>query len=208
MELCLSFQGMHSWDYGKCYNMRNPMMRIVLLGENYCGKTSLLDRYIHNRFIRYGATTVENFSVKKIDVEGCDVKLCIFDTAGTRRHDFISMAYCRDAQAAVVCMDLTNNFMFDRAKFFINEVHKNEKHCRLYLCITKRDLVDHHEKNTDLCQVDYDTVMDYAGDIRVEVFETSSKTSENVHEMFFKIAQDYLRESKNSISSADAEKAF
>ncbi len=104
----------------------------------------------------------------------------------------LSLFY-RGAQAAVVCFDLTDHSSFDQAKFWVTDVQTNLRHCHIYLCGTKKDLVDHLEKNKDLPQVDYHMVMDYAEEVRVKVFETSSKTSENIQELFFKIAEDYVR---------------
>ena len=176
--------------------MSNHSIKIVILGPQNCGKACLLDKNIHNRLLRDVGSVGVAFSGKEIDVEGHTLTLGIYDTAGHEKYDSFTRLYCRGAHAAIVCIDLTDHSSFDRAKFWVNEMQTNEKHCRLYLCMTGKEQVDQHEKNKDLCQVDYDSVMDYGEDIRVEVFKTSSKTPENTRELFFKIAEDYVRESK------------
>lgn len=56
------------------------------------------------------------------------------------------------------------------------------QNCRIYLCGTKRDLI---QKNKNLRAVDYYDVTDYADEIHAEVFETSSKTGEGVCKLTF-----------------------
>ena len=177
-------------------------MKIVLLGKEFGGKTSLAERYIHDRFlgtVPYQATIGAAFGAKKIDAEGRTLTLGIWDTAGSERYESMSRIYYRGAKAAVVCFDLTDRSSFDRAKYWVNELRKNEEHCRLYLCGTKKDLVEGENKH--MRQVDYHMVTDYADEIQAEVFETSSKTSENIRELFFKIAVDYAKDPRNTESS-------
>lgn len=47
--------------------------------------------------------------------------------------------------------------------------------CQIYLCGTKKDLLDLKPRGID----HYDTV-DYADSIQAKIFETSSRTGENV----------------------------
>ncbi len=179
--------------------MSRPDIKIVLLGGLDCGKTCLVERYIRDRFgtpqkLTLGAA----FETKKIDVAGRTLILGIWDTAGQERFQSMTKLFYRHAQAAIVCYDVTDRSSFQRAKFWVNEMQANEKLCRLYLCGTKKDLVD--GENKYLRQVCHHVVADYADEIRAEVFETSSKTSENIQELFLKIAEDYVKEPVNSRS--------
>lgn len=173
-------------------------LKIVLLGKEYGGKTSLVERYLHDRFlghVPYQSTIGAAFGGKKIEVNGKTLTLGIWDTAGSERYESMSRIYYRGAKAAIVCYDLTDITSFQRAKFWVQELKKNEESCKIYLCGTKKDIVD-EEKNRR--QVDYHTTTDYADEIDALVFETSSKTGENIRELFFKIASDFLANSNNT----------
>lgn len=168
--------------------------KVVLLGKEYSGKTSLVERYLHHRFnenVPYQNTIGAAFGAKKIAVGNKCVTLGIWDTAGSERYEAMSRIYYRGAKAAVLCYDLTDRSSFERAKFWVNELKTYEDNCSIYLCGTKYDIVQSDKKQR---QVDYHTTTDYADEINAKVFETSSKTGHNVEELFFQLAQDYSRE--------------
>ncbi|XP_001639640.2 ras-related protein Rab-24 isoform X2 [Nematostella vectensis] len=169
-------------------------VKVVLLGKEYSGKTSLVERYLHHRFndnCPYQNTIGAAFGANKVTVGNKCVTLGIWDTAGSERYEVMSRIYYRGAKGAVVCYDLTDRTSFDRAKFWVNELKTYESNCKIYLCGTKCDIVQHDKK---LRKVDYHMTTDYADEIGGKVFETSSKTGHNVDEVFYEIAQDYTKE--------------
>lgn len=178
--------------------------KVVLLGKEYSGKTSLVERYLHHRFndnVPYQNTIGAAFGAKKVTVANKCVTLGIWDTAGSERYEAMSRIYYRGAKAAVLCYDLTDKSSFERAKYWVNELKTYEDGCRIYLCGTKYDMVQNDKK---LRQVDYHSVTDYAEEINAKVFETSSKTGHNVEELFFELAQDYSRE-ESAVEEGEAQ---
>ncbi|XP_069507602.1 ras-related protein Rab-24 [Ambystoma mexicanum] len=165
--------------------------KVVMLGKECVGKTSLVERYVHHRFLMgpYQNTIGAAFVAKSVSVDGKVITLGIWDTAGSERYEAMSRIYYRGARAAVVCYDLTDSSSFQRVKFWVNELNSCEEHCRIYLCGTKSDLV---ESDKGRRQVDFHDVQDFAEEIKAEVFETSSKTGQSVDELFQKIAEDYV----------------
>ncbi|XP_074958608.1 ras-related protein Rab-24 isoform X2 [Phalacrocorax aristotelis] len=143
--------------------------KVVLLGQEGVGKSSLVERCAHRRF-RPGP--YQN------------------DTAGSERYEAMSRIYYRGARAAVVCYDLTDSSSFQRAKFWVNELQNCEEGCRIYLCGTKSDLLEEDRRKR---AVDFHDVQDYADEIKAELFETSSKTGQSVDELFQKVAEDYVQ---------------
>uniref|UniRef100_A0A803YJU2 Ras-related protein Rab-24 n=2 Tax=Phasianidae TaxID=9005 RepID=A0A803YJU2_MELGA len=129
------------------------------------------------------------FVAKVLSVGEQTVTLGIWDTAGSERYEAMSRIYYRGARAAVVCYDLTNSSSFQRAKFWVNELQNCEEGCRIYLCGTKSDLLEEDRRKRD---VDFHDVQDYADEVKAELFETSSKTGQNVDELFQKVAEDYV----------------
>ncbi|XP_055498896.1 ras-related protein Rab-24 [Leucoraja erinacea] len=166
-------------------------VKVVMLGKEFVGKTSLVERYVHNRFLNgpYQNTIGAAFVAKLIHVGEKAITLGIWDTAGSERYEAMSRIYYRGARAAVVCFDLTDSNSYARARFWVNEVQNCEEHCKVYLCGTKSDLV---QNDRSVRAVDYHDVQDYSEEIKAKLFETSSKTGQNVDELFQKVAEDYV----------------
>ncbi|KAH1166571.1 ras-related protein Rab-24 [Mauremys mutica] len=166
--------------------------KVVMLGKEYVGKTSLVERYVHNRFLvgPYQNTIGAAFVAKVMSVGGRTVTLGIWDTAGSERYEAMSRIYYRGARAAIVCYDLTDSSSFQRAKLWVTELQNFEENCRIYLCGTKSDLLEEDRKKRG---IDFHDVQDYADEIKAELFETSSKTGQSVDELFQKVAEDYVQ---------------
>uniref|UniRef100_A0A0B6ZXI9 Ras-related protein Rab-24 n=1 Tax=Arion vulgaris TaxID=1028688 RepID=A0A0B6ZXI9_9EUPU len=168
-------------------------IKVVLLGKAYAGKTSLVERYIHDRFlgdtVPYQNTIGAAFGAKTVTVNNKNVIIGIWDTAGSERYEAMSRIYYRGAKGAVICYDLTDKYSFDRARYWIGELQKYEENCKIYLCGTKYDLI---QEDAQLRQIDEKEIKALALDIRGEFFETSSKTGKDINKIFTKIASDYL----------------
>lgn len=178
-------------------------MKVVLLGKEYGGKTSLVERYVYQRFSGcsiYQNTIGAAYVAKPVEINNQQIILGIWDTAGSERYEAMSKMYYRDAKAAIICYDLTDGSSFDRAKFWVNELKKHEESCKIYLCGTKKDLI---RENRNARSVDYHTTTDYADEINSKLFETSSKTGEGVQELFLDIATEFskYKESNKEIDS-------
>lgn len=169
--------------------------KVVMLGKESVGKTSLVERYVHHRFLQgpYQNTIGAAFVAKSMNVGGRNVTLGIWDTAGSERYEAMSRIYYRGARAAIVCYDITDPSSFERVKFWVNELQNFEEHCQIYICGTKIDLIE-NDKNRR--QVDFHDVQDYADEIKAQLCETSSKTGHSVDELFQKVAEDFVNYSK------------
>ncbi|TWW75293.1 Ras-related protein [Takifugu flavidus] len=147
--------------------------KVVMLGKESVGKTSLVERYVHHRFLvgPYQNTIGAAFVAKPIQLGEKVVTLGIWDTAGSERYEAMSRIYYRGARAAIVCYDLTDSSSFQRARFWVKELQNCEEQCKIYLCGTKNDLIT---ADRSLRQIDYHDAQDFAED-----------------ELFHKVAEDY-----------------
>lgn len=60
--------------------------------------------------------------------DGTQVKLHIWDTGGSERFRSMVSLYYRDAAAAIICYDLTDEKSFNSVHFWINEmINNNDK---------------------------------------------------------------------------------
>ncbi|ROT65027.1 putative ras-related protein Rab-24-like, partial [Penaeus vannamei] len=59
-------------------------LKVVMLGQAACGKTSLVERFIYNRFNNnYQATIGAAFGARRMNVQGRVICVGLWDTAGS-----------------------------------------------------------------------------------------------------------------------------
>ncbi|XP_061194865.1 ras-related protein Rab-24-like isoform X2 [Saccostrea echinata] len=166
-------------------------LKVVIIGATNAGKTCLVRRYIHNTFVDNTSQTIgAAFVSKKIQALGKRVTLNIWDTAGSERYQSMTKMYYRGARAAILCYDLTDKSSFDKIRYWVGELQENEQFCRMYICGTKKDLIDNDPKTR---AVSADEAQVIAQDLQTDFFETSSLTGENVEAVFQRIGEDYIR---------------
>ena len=84
--------------------------KVVLLRDKGVGKTCLVLRFIEGHFnVRQQSTIGAFFLTKRIATqEGHSAKIQIWDTAGQERFRAMAPMYYRNAAAAIVCFDITD----------------------------------------------------------------------------------------------------
>jgi len=103
----------------------SPLKRtkIVLLGDQSVGKTSLITRFMYDTFDNtYQATIGIDFLSKTMYLEDRTVRLQLWDTAGQERFRSLIPSYIRDSSVAIVVFDITNRASFLSTSKWIDEV--------------------------------------------------------------------------------------
>eukprot|EP01103_Thecamoeba_quadrilineata_P020014 TRINITY_DN8386_c0_g1_i1.p1 TRINITY_DN8386_c0_g1~~TRINITY_DN8386_c0_g1_i1.p1 ORF type:complete len:209 (-),score=16.16 TRINITY_DN8386_c0_g1_i1:102-728(-) len=169
--------------------------KVVMLGSQSVGKTSLVQRFLTGKFTDDVVATVgAAFGAKKVMVKaGGSARIGIWDTAGSERYESMTRIYYRNAKAAIICFDLTNEATFTKVRYWVDELLANEKNCFLYVVGTKEDLV---KENPGSRAVDVTTIKNFVSNISAQYYETSAKSNLNVDDLFEKITDDYIQRSK------------
>ena len=86
------------------------MIKILVIGNSYSGKTSIVNRFVQNKYDpNYKATIACNFSMKIIRVEETEMRLQLWDLVGQDRHvSGVNKLFCRGALGALVVCDISN----------------------------------------------------------------------------------------------------
>ncbi|KAK9474647.1 rab family GTPase, partial [Dipodascopsis tothii] len=165
------------------------------------GKTSLVVRYVHDKFHRATTSTVgASFLAKKITVDDVQVRLQIWDTAGQERFRSMAPMYYRSATCGILCYDVTNRASFDAVHSWLVELQTNlDEAIIIHLVGTKLDLV---RDDPDRRQVPFADCLRYAeahlagpaGWTPADVcHEVCAKDDDGVTELFETITRDILR---------------
>ena len=118
--------------------------KFILVGDTGVGKTSLIGRFIENRFDPNHEFTVGvEFAAKTVLLNGKPIKLQIWDTAGQEEFRAITRSYYRSSAAALVVFDVARRETFRNASRWVEDVRSNSnRDVILVLVGNKCDLVN------------------------------------------------------------------
>merc|ERR1711981_1309225 len=170
--------------------------KLVLLGEQASGKSSLVLRFVKGHFVEYQESTIgAAFLTQTVCLNDTTVKFEIWDTAGQERYHSLAPMYYRGAQAAIVVYDITNADTFARAKSWVRELQKQARaDIVIALAGNKSDLGSRRT-------VEYEEANAYAEENGLLFLETSAKNANNVNEIFLAIARRLPRDSETPAGS-------
>ncbi|XP_008850939.1 ras-related protein Rab-6A isoform X1 [Nannospalax galili] len=174
----------------------NPLrkFKLVFLGEQSVGKTSLITRFMYDSFDNtYQATIGIDFLSKTMYLEDRTVRLQLWDTAGQERFRSLIPSYIRDSTVAVVVYDITNVNSFQQTTKWIDDVRTERGSDVIIMLVgNKTDLADKRYGNkTDLAdkrQVSIEEGERKAKELNVMFIETSAKAGYNVKQLFRRVA--------------------
>jgi len=157
--------------------------KLVFLGEQSVGKTSLITRFMYDSFdSTYQATIGIDFLSKTMYLEDRTVRLQIWDTAGQERFRSLIPSYIRDSSAAVVVYDISSTNSFAQVDRWIEDVRSERgKEVIIILVGNKTDL-------TDKRRVSMEQGERRAKELGVLFIESSAKTGHNVKQLFRRVA--------------------
>lgn len=132
--------------------MAEFLMKALVTGDNCCGKTSFIKRYVHNVFsTAYKATIGVDFALKELSwKESTTVRLQFWDIAGQDRFTNVIRNYYKEATGAFVAFDSTRPNTFAQVLSWKEDINRK---CHLWdgspipviLIMTKCDLPKHPE---------------------------------------------------------------
>ena len=144
-------------------------VKLLLLGDSTVGKTSILVKYINDKFDEGAIATVGvDYMDKIINYKNLKIKLQIWDTSGEEKFRAITRNFYRNADGIFIVFDLTKKPTFDHVKIWISEAHDHNDTIKLVLIGNKLDLKNEIEVSNELAS-------SYAKRNNLKYFETSAK---------------------------------
>ncbi|KAL6076940.1 Ras-related protein Rab-21 [Balamuthia mandrillaris] len=172
--------------------------KVVLLGEGSVGKTSLVTRYVQNKFNEKHVTTIQaSFLSKRLNIDGERINLAIWDTAGQERFHALGPIYYRESNGALLVYDITDNNSFIKVKNWVKELRSQlGKSVTLAIVGNKVDL----EKQSRA--VNEEEALEYAKSVGAEHYYTSAKLNKGIDELFLDLSRRMLAAAKAASSSS------
>ena len=169
--------------------MEDTEIKVVLVGESNVGKTCIVRQVTAGVFDDIPTPTLgAGYAAKDIQVDGSEVRLQIWDTAGTEKYKGMAPMFYRDAKAALVCFSITSSESFEKVDYWVQSLRGNLGDTfSLFLVGNKIDLMNSREVQNEQAQ-------EFARDIGAVMYvEVSAKTGQGIEQLFTFVAREVVR---------------
>ena len=168
--------------------MDEYVIKILTLGDSGVGKTSIIQKFINDKFNQSMLSTIGvDFQSKVIIIDNIKVKLKIWDTTGQERFKTLTSQYYNGADGALLIFDITSKMTFDRISFWMNELNEKKKLNELGLLLIGNK-IDLNDKRT----VDKEEAEIFARENNINYYETSASKNININNVINDIAKQCL----------------
>ncbi|EDR25400.1 small GTPase RAB, putative [Entamoeba dispar SAW760] len=154
-------------------------VKIVVIGDQSVGKTCISGRLVDGSFKPDEKSTIgASFVTTYLPIDGNNVKIVIWDTAGQEKYRSMVGMYYRGATVALICYDITSRSSFESLEGWYTDLMKvASSDISVAIVGNKTDLESTRVVQTTEGQ-------SFADQHSALFFEVSAKTGQNVTELF------------------------
>ena len=166
-----------------------PKFKMIFLGDQGTGKSSILNRFVNDKFDpNYQATIGLDFNSKNVKIDNQDVRLLLYDTAGQEKFRSLITMYTRDAQIIILVYDVTRKESFTHLTDWINGLTNVKKEDVIFVLVPNKIDLDSREVTKEEGEK-------YAADNNIPIFEeVSAKTGDGFSSLFYnKLFQEIVK---------------
>ena len=165
--------------------------KVCIFGDAGVGKTSLVQRFITNRFDRDTKITIgTDISTKDLEIENHKVKLQVWDLGGASRFKRFMPIFAQGSSGGIFMYDITRKSSFTHLEEWVSIFKKNssQKEGSIpILCVGgKKDLLEQRKISYPDAKC-----LDPSCNI-YDLIECSAKTGENIEKIFESITLEML----------------
>jgi small GTP-binding protein len=172
--------------------------RAVLVGDSSVGKTSILNRFVNNRFNPSEPNTVgalyESYTSSRL---GHEVEVQIWDTAGTEQYRSLTPVYFRQAAGAIIVYDITSRSSFASLETWLSMFRGFcQENAAVMIVANKLDL-------DEFRRVEPTEGREWAQKNNCRFAETSAQTGEGVTDLFNDLVDALVEQSTGAMDAMD-----
>ena len=163
--------------------LNNALFKVIVTGEGGVGKTCLVQRYTTGTFYHTRTTIGVGFATAKVNLNGKDIRLQVWDFGGEERFRRLLPSFCKGASGALVLFDLTRFSTFLHLDEWVSLIRDNTNSIPLVLVGSKADL-------ENMRAVTREQVGELMRKYDIEhYYEVSSKDGINIEVVFIQMAR-------------------
>ena len=175
--------------------------KVVLLGDPNVGKSSIAQRFCKNVFSNQHIATIGGaYLQQKVLLEnGESMKLHIWDTGGQERFRAMANLYYKEAAAAILTYDITNEETLTNLNYWIDELRNKADTPNILLCLAgnKSDVSNFDRMFTD---EDPNSGIVYSKKRKTKIRKkTKKKETEKYKEQEFNVFENFTYNNGNEL---------
>ena len=157
--------------------LNNNNYKLLLLGNNNVGKSSILSQFADNYFDEKELSTVGfNLKIRNLIVNKQNIKLSIWDISGLERFRDLTFKCYNNCDIIIIVYDVTDRTSFNNIKTWMNSVHNSNPYTPVYLIGNKYDIISR--------VVEYNEGRIFANKYNLSFMEISAKNKSDVEKLF------------------------
>ena len=161
--------------------MKKYIKKILVIGNHGVGKTSLVTRYVENKFSDAYLTTIGVNIMKKVvtlenEGEVVEVALMLWDVEGSTDNQMIPAHYAKGCNGYIVVVDGTREETLNNLKIHLDYINNMNETAPFVIAVNKSDLEAKISLDTAALKEIYPNC--------VNILKTSAKQDDNVEELF------------------------
>ena len=153
--------------------------KLIVIGDENVGKTSILNRFKNNLFSpEYEPTVGLDFQSIPILIDDQSVTLLLYDTAGQEKFKSLIPLYTNEANIILLIYDISNKDSFDNIGKWIDSLNNIYKEEVIFVVVGNKTELDLNRKITR------EEEEQYANENHYVFEEVSAMQGEGVQELF------------------------
>ncbi len=173
-----------------------PLVKIIVAGASQAGKTSLVHKFVFDKFIDVSPTVGINFAQKICNGEAGPLNMSIWDLSGQNRFRFLMPKFLSGATGVILVIDQTRPDTLTMGAEWLNLInqyaHSDHKEA-IVLAGAKTDLPSH---------IAQDLIHRFCREFNVADFvPCSSKEGTNVVRVFERVATAIRRSAPDAVTT-------
>merc|ERR1712072_1594445 len=160
------------------------LFKYIIIGDTGVGKSCLLLQFTDKRFQPVHDLTIGvEFGARMVTIDGKQIKLQIWDTAGQESFRCITRSYYRGAAGALLVYDITRRETFNHLASWLEDARQHAHSNMTIMLIGNKSDLQHRRAVT------YEEGEAFAKEHGL-VFMETAKTAHNVEEAFINTARE------------------
>lgn len=129
------------------------MFKVIIIGNSSVGKTSIVNRFVGDRYDpNYKATIAADFQTKILNIKNNEIRLQIWDLVGMDTNfSGINRSFCRNSSGAIFVGDLNDPASIEVCAEWKSQIEDvlsgNDSQIPMWLCGNKVDIVNEKEES-------------------------------------------------------------
>ncbi|XP_078064625.1 uncharacterized protein LOC144490801 [Mustelus asterias] len=162
---------------------RRVHLKVILLGNSGVGKSALMNLYVNKHYTNsYKATIGADFLIRDVTLDGKNITVQVWDTAGTERFQSLGSVLYRGANCCILVFDVTSEASFRaldgwRKEFLLQADPRDPDGFPFIVIGNKTDLSSSRAVSSKHAE-------DWCEAHKLTYIETSAKEAMNVEEAF------------------------